>query len=362
MANMMAYQSKPYRSSVRWCQSGSPPTARLAVEAQRSQKGRRGRWLAVTLMIAGLALVPARFPWHPPSMLACHAGFRTDSKARRRHVPASWQLAVDLPVRCSMPAQLCVFGCFSSGSNPSVCSGSQGLGTLLKLERLPYHQLMGAYRPEKPSPFTMAGSHDYIIATSQARQPRGGGRSPIRLACSGPAEGRTSRSGMAQWDEDMGIGGGLGNPIHHGIAPLTRPCCLFLVSRGLVNAGDGYAEDNTEGHLTHGTPGLDAARPPSTGTGTVSSGWTPSALGPGVAICYLPQQVATGITTPLCLCLASERASFQVAGIGIDKQHFRCQQSKHCATCHGETGCHSDICLSLETRLSTAPFGIQRLL
>lgn len=114
-----------------------------------------------------------------------------------------------------------------------------------------------------------------------------------------------------------GIGGGLGNPIHHGIAPLTRPCCLFLVSRGLVNAGDGYAEDNTEGHLTHGTPGLDAARPPSSGTGTVSSGWTPSALGPGVAICYLPQQVATGITTPLCLCLASELASSKLQASGL---------------------------------------------
>lgn len=109
-------------------------------------------------------------------------------------------------------------------------------------------------------------------------------------------------------------------------------------SRAGQHAGDGDAEDNTEGHLTHGTPGLDAARPPSSGTGAVSSGWTPSALGPGVAICYLPQQVATGITTPLCLCLASERASFQVAGIGIDKQHFRCQQSKHCATFHGGDG------------------------
>lgn len=161
----------------------------------------------------------------------------------------------------------------------------------------------------------------------------------------------------------MGIGGRdwgrLGKP-HSPWHCTIDPAMLFVhgFSRAGQHAGDGDAEDNTEGHLTHGTPGLDAARPPSSGTGAVSSGWTPSALGPGVAICYLPQQVATGITTPLCLCLASERASFQVAGIGIDKQHFRCQQSKHCATFHGETGSHSDICLSLEMRLSTALFGI----
>lgn len=68
---MMAYQFKPYRSSVRWCQSGSPPTARLAVEAQRSAAQPKGSpWLAVTLMIAGLALVPARFPLAP----TIHAG------------------------------------------------------------------------------------------------------------------------------------------------------------------------------------------------------------------------------------------------------------------------------------------------
>lgn len=148
---------------------------------------------------------------------------------------------------------------------------------------------------------------------------------------------------MAQWDEDMGIGGRdwgrLGKP-HSPWHCTIDPAMLFVhgFSRAGQHAGDGDAEDNTEGHLTHGTPGLDAARPPSSGTGAVSSGWTPSALGPGVAICYLPQQVATGITTPLCLCLASERASFQVAGIGIDKQHFRCQQSKHCATFHGGDG------------------------
>lgn len=124
-------------------------------------------------------------------------------------------------------------------------------------------------------------------------------------------------------------------------APFTMALrCLFIhgFSRAGQHAGDGDAGDNTEGHLTHGTPGLDAARPPSPGTAAVSSGWTPSALGPGVAICYLPQQVATGITTPLCLCLASERASFQAAGIGIDKQHLRCQQSKHCAPFHGGDG------------------------
>lgn len=148
---------------------------------------------------------------------------------------------------------------------------------------------------------------------------------------------------MAQWDEDMGIGGRdwgrLGKP-HSPWHCTIDPAMLFVhgFSRAGQHAGDGDAEDNTEGHLTHGTPGLDAARPPSSGTGAVSSGWTPSALGPGVAICYLPQQVATGITTPLCLCLASERASFQVAGIRIDKQHFRCQQSKHCATFHGGDG------------------------
>lgn len=47
MANMMAYQFKPYRSSARWCQSGSPPTARLAVEAQRSAAPPKGSPWAV---------------------------------------------------------------------------------------------------------------------------------------------------------------------------------------------------------------------------------------------------------------------------------------------------------------------------
>lgn len=173
---------------------------------------------------------------HPCSHVTRGSGLTPRRDGGTCQPPGSWQSISQLNARPVVRLWMLSL----PGATRMYAVAPRGFGTLLKLDfHTQYHQLIGAYPPEKPSSFTMAGSHDYIIATSQARQPGGAVPNPPRLQWTDRLKVARLvpewRNGTRTWGLGGGIGGGLGNPIHHGIAPLTRPCCLFMVSRGLVN-------------------------------------------------------------------------------------------------------------------------------